>query len=602
MKKLGFRTKMFIYYSLIVLLIIMIGFGAVYGYIVKRLEAEIIQNMELSSKEMTGQMDSILKEMDHMAIEIVANPIVQKYMYEQKKTGNMEQYNDLQNMTYDTLISLSAVNLGAFRVSLYNQSGSYTSIGIPTEQKKIEKQMGMQGYKAWYELLRPERNTRKVLLPHEDFWAGDEADQMISVIREIVDINSYSSFVLVEVQYPVKKLERIFTNKFDQKQFLFSEDGYVIYSKDDDTDENDFILEILKHINNEKGTNSICCRVSGEQGYLSFRKSAEADWYFAVFRSQSTLNRAVYPIIGVVLLITLLILTVMLIFTALIARHLTKPLNILQQKIHDMNDEGQVDSFPENVKDRKDEIWMIDTAFNTLHQNLLESQNELNCMKVQEIKMQMLAVQAQMNPHFLYNTLSIISAISLDYQAYEVMDICKALSSMLRYSGSFTYERVALEDEVVHTCNYLDLMHCRFKENIEYQIQVQEEVKRVLVPKLILQPIVENCFQHGFAETKPPWKVYVEGGISENRWFLRVMDNGGGFSKSTLEMLEQKLDHWQDNINDDIGNLGIGGYGLVNVIIRLKITYGKEGTFLIYNTQRENEKFCVVELGGDLRV
>ena len=79
MKKLGFRTKMFIYYSLIVLLIIMIGFGAVYGYIVKRLEAEIIQNMELSSKEMTGQMDSILKEMDHMAIEIVANPIVQKY-------------------------------------------------------------------------------------------------------------------------------------------------------------------------------------------------------------------------------------------------------------------------------------------------------------------------------------------------------------------------------------------------------------------------------------------------------------------------------------------------------------------------------------------
>lgn len=87
MKKLGFRTKMFIYYSLIVLLIIMIGFGAVYGYIVKRLEAEIIQNMELSSKEMTGQMDSILKEMDHMAIEIVANPIVQKYMYEQKKQG-----------------------------------------------------------------------------------------------------------------------------------------------------------------------------------------------------------------------------------------------------------------------------------------------------------------------------------------------------------------------------------------------------------------------------------------------------------------------------------------------------------------------------------
>lgn len=578
----------------------MIGFGAVYSYIVRRLEAEIIQNMELSSKEMMGQMDSILKEMDHMAIEIVANPIIQKYMHDQNDPGNTEQYNDLQNMTYDTLISLSAVNLGAFRVSLYNQSGSYTSIGIPTEQKKIEKKTGAQSYKTWYELLRPERNARKVLLPHEDFWAGDEENQMISVIREIVDINSYSSFGLVEVQYPVKKLKRIFSNKFEQKQFLFSEDGHLIYSKGD-TNEDDFISEILKYVNGQE-KDSIRCKVVNERGYLSFRKSAEADWYLAVFRSQRTINRAVYPIVGVVLLIALLILIVMLIFTALIARHLTKPLNILQQKINVMNKNGQGDDLQENADDRKDEIWMIDAAFNTLHQNLLESQNELNYMKVQEIKMQMLAVQAQMNPHFLYNTLSIISAISLDYQAYEVMDICKALSSMLRYSGSFTYERVALEDEIMHACNYLELMHYRFKENIKYQMHVQEEAKKVLVPKLILQPIVENCFQHGFAETKPPWKVYVEGGMSENRWFLRVMDNGSGFSKSTLEMLEQKLDHWQDNVNDDIGNLGIGGYGLVNVIIRLKITYGKKGTFLIYNTQRENEKFCVVELGGDLRV
>lgn len=599
MKKMGFRTKIFLYYSLIVFAVIMIGFSAVYYYISRRLKDEMIQNMELSAREMTGQMDNVIKEMDRIAIEIVANPTIQEYMHNQRETGIADQYSNMQDMAYNTLISLSAVNLGGLRVSVYNQYGSYTSIGIPTDQRVIDQRMSMPEYVSWFNSLVPERNSNKVLLPHEDFWTKDKENQMLSVVREIIDINSYASFGITEIQYPLEKLIRIFTNQLEQKQYVFSENGTLLYSNDPLYKE--MIPQFLNDIGEEKQGN-MKCRAGEKAGYLSFRKSTETDWYVAVFRDQTVFNRAVYPVIGVVLLVAVLILIIMLFFIALIARHLTNPLDRLKEKIQRTGAISEAQYQKMVRPEKKDELWMIDLAFDSLYQNLQNSQKEVGYLKVQELRMQMLAMQAQMNPHFLYNILSVISAVSLDYQAYEIMDMCKALSSMLRYSGSFTYSRVPLEEEVKHAENYLELMHCRFGNNISYQFHIEERLKEVMVPKLILQPILENCFQHGFAGKKPPWKICVEGGVKEERWFVRVWDNGTGFSTQSLEALENKLERWQENVSEDIGSLGIGGYGLSNVLIRLKITYGEAGTFRADKVQKDQETYCVVEIGGDLSV
>ena len=208
MKKLKFRQKLFLYYSAIVFLVILLGFGAVYAYIVKRLQAEIFQNMELSVKEMTGQLDNRIKEMDRLTIEVVSNPFIQEYMQNLSKEGIPNRYSDMQNMASNTLISISAVNLGSLRVSIYNRFGSYISIGIPDDQKAIGERIKMLNYTEWYDSVIPDRNTSGKLLPHDDFWADKE--KMISVVREIVDINSYASYGLVEIQYPVRKLEELF--------------------------------------------------------------------------------------------------------------------------------------------------------------------------------------------------------------------------------------------------------------------------------------------------------------------------------------------------------------------------------------------------------
>lgn len=601
MKKLGLRQKLFLYYSLIIFMVILFGFGAVYIYIIERLKVEIIGNMELSVKEMTGQLDNKIGEMDRLTIEVVSNPFIQEYMQDLQKAGIPNSYSDMQNMAYNTLISISAVNLGSLRVSIYNRFGSYISIGIPVSQKVIDSRMQREDYEDWYESIMPVRNSSSKLLPHEDFWSDRE--EMLSVVREIVDINSYASYGVVETQYPVKKLEELFGNGPKQGQYLVDEQGRLIYANEELTDREEQTrqTELIRCLTEaldgeEKGSRQIS--FEGNKYYTSFQKSETTGWYFAAVRPVRVLASAVFPVVGVAFLIAAVLLAVMLLFSGLIANRLTSPLKKLQERIRYADREAEnTAALPEDEEER-DEIHLIDSAFESLYRNLQLSKDELSYVRLQEAKTQMLAVQAQMNPHFLYNILSVISAVSFEYQAVEIMDICKYLSSMLRYAGAFSMDKVRMEEEINHTVNYLELMKCRFKDKVDYEIRVEEAAEEIRVPKLILQPIVENCFKHGLREIKPPWKIVIEISRTENSWQIRVSDNGSGFGKEAVEKLYRQLENWQDNLNDDIASLGIGGYGLANVIIRLKISYGKKCSFKVYDKVTP-EGYCTVEIGGE---
>lgn len=582
-------------------MVILLGFGAVYVYIIERLKVEIIGNMELSVKEMTGQLDNKIGEMDRLTIEVVSNPFIQEYMQDLQKAGIPNSYSDMQNMAYNTLISISAVNLGSLRVSIYNRFGSYISIGIPVNQKIIHSRMQGEDYGDWYESIMPDRNSSSKLLPHEDFWSDRE--EMLSVVREIVDINSYASYGVVEIQYPVKKLEELFGNGPQQGQYLVNEQGCLIYANEEMIGREEKIrqTELMRCLTEafggeEKGSREIS--FEGDNYYISFQKSETTGWYFAAVRPVRVLASAVFPVVGVAFLIAVVLFAVMLLFSGLIANRLTRPLKKLQERIRYADREAEnTAALPEDEEER-DEIHLIDTAFESLYRNLQLSKDELSYVKLQEAKTQMLAVQAQMNPHFLYNILSVISAVSFEYQAVEIMDICKYLSSMLRYSGAFSMDKVRMEEEINHTVNYLELMKCRFKDKVDYEIRVEETAEEIRVPKLILQPIVENCFKHGLREIKPPWRILIEIHRMETSWQIRVSDNGSGFGKEAVEKLYRQLDNWQDNLNDDIASLGIGGYGLANVIIRLKISYGKKCSFKVYDKETP-EGYCTVEIGGE---
>ncbi len=138
------------------------------------------------------------------------------------------------------------------------------------------------------------------------------------------------------------------------------------------------------------------------------------------------------------------------------------------------------------------------------------------------------ALQAQVNPHFLYNTLNTMGAIAKTKNCPELSTMCRALSNIFRYSLGMKEMQVALEEEIRHVKNYMYIMRIRLQNEIDFQIEVEEQLLLEKIPKMSLQPLIENSILHGLKNKEGDKKIILWGGPREDHVVITVYDNGTG--------------------------------------------------------------------------
>jgi two-component system, sensor histidine kinase YesM len=285
----------------------------------------------------------------------------------------------------------------------------------------------------------------------------------------------------------------------------------------------------------------------------------------------------------------------------ILVRSLTKPLNQLTATIETVSLDNMNLEIPH---EGQDELKILNESFNAMFAKLKDSINLVYESRIREINANLLALQAQMNPHFLYNTLGVISASSEKFGNFETASMCNKLSEMMRYIVSPVDSVVTLKEETVHTLNYLNLMESHYQDYrnnsgsfLKYKISIPEEMNSIYIPKMILQPIVENCINHGFDNALPPWHITINGYYTtDNDWHLSVEDDGAGFDKTILNQINTDISEYRMNIKDGNlkQNLNIGGMGIINTFARLAINFKDDAFFNIENSQ---DKGCVVSFG-----
>ena len=238
---------------------------------------------------------------------------------------------------------------------------------------------------------------------------------------------------------------------------------------------------------------------------------------------------------------------------------MTKPLTTLTTEVSKINI-AQPEKL-EPISTKVNEILALEEAFNRVLDQLTFSME-------QEKKSFLLAMQAQMNPHFLYNVLSVMNALALEEKNEEIGMICSNLSGMIRYSSSFEQSTATVEEELEHTKAYLELMKARYDDHFEYSIEVDPDLKEYCLPKLVIQPICENAFNHPFADREPPYILQVKVGKEADGWSIRVADNGTGFEKKVQERVMERANHAG---YEDLNQMQIGGLGLVSSVLRIKM-------------------------------
>ncbi len=229
--------------------------------------------------------------------------------------------------------------------------------------------------------------------------------------------------------------------------------------------------------------------------------------------------------------------------------------------------------------DSGNELQVLTNSFNHMKGAIAvlveDIKKEQKKLRVTELRL----LQAQINPHFLYNTLDTIMWLAEGGDTKQVVQMVSALSDFFRTVLSEGKEMITIQEEEAHIRSYLIIQQFRYQDIMEYEIDIEPSLYTNLILKLTLQPLVENALYHGIKNKRGGGKVWVKGYKVENIIVFKVTDNGIGMDEEELKALE-------DHVKERKGKKG-GSFGLRNVNERIQITYGDE-----YGLSFESKKAC----------
>ena len=271
------------------------------------------------------------------------------------------------------------------------------------------------------------------------------------------------------------------------------------------------------------------------------------------------------------LLIAAAALILALVFALQLSRSIAGPIRRLMQTMRrvedgDLHVRSQVSS--------RTELGQLSDSFDHMIAKTAELMDERLRSEEQKRKSEWKALQAQIQPHFLYNTLDSIIWMSHAGRNAEVVEMTSALALLLRSSIGDGSDTNTLKKEIAHVRSYLTIQKMRYNEKLRYEIDLDPQTEDCLLPKLILQPLVENAIYHGIKVKQQGGTVRIESLLEEDRLLITVEDDGVGMTPEQLETILDKKE-------SDAESTKIGVY---NVNERLQLFFGPDAVMKYYST------------------
>lgn len=599
LRKRRFSTKLILYNLLLFAVILLVVVGVFYFWVLQDSKNRTRNDFAAMAQRTAGQFDNLVYNMDKMALQIAANPNIVSWFgaIPQNTNGRYFIENPLiANRIVQLLNSYNFKRDGNSRICLYNDNGDFvysatvmTTLGGITNFLEGPEFAKIQSYfcgDAAFSMLRePGSDTlNSSQLPSPDYF---------SIIRQIKDYyyntqkNGY-----VEVQQSVERMDEIFDDLGTGcYAVVYNEDGQIVYQSPALAEHENIVQTINRLTPSEYplGVSQI------GSDYVARCQIQDAPLDVLFYMETSTVLAPLNSFL-ILLVIVLCAAFAMAVFSErALVTHLSRPLTELSQSLQQVN----IDNLHMELKDTagSDELEALSAAFNKVLCHLEQAIQQRVLSQTNEVKAHLFALQSQMNPHFLYNTLAIINMEAEINHNEKTVQICQALSKMLKYSASMNRGISTLQDEIDHAGNYLALMKQRYEDAFQYSIQMDMSLARQPVCKLIVQPICENCFKHAFSQIEDVWRITVRAFAREGSWYVTVEDNGCGVDKDFLE----KFKHFKkslslENMQNQLQDTTLGGLSLLNTCMRLYLLYQDEFVFTIENTGHGT----IVTIGGRL--
>ena len=580
MKRNSLSSKLLRTSIVVTAILILIVFSMFFQYYMKIQKTIQDEQMRMLSENVTARADSAFVSLDDIALQLSTNSYITETMrtlLEDDTSGDIFEEDlrlarYLQSFIWSYIIRSDV----ATRICIYNRNGDFLNTGSSADSaSSVRRYISTERLDRLDAQFLQGRPVVWMICAEDPLW--QDSSGYICAVRQIRDSTILSSPPLgyVEVQLSLKRLEKSIV-KLRQADYALS----II--------ETETGIEVIEDSAIESGDSVRFIRETvTENGMLTCR----------LLGSGRVLSEARDTMLGALLIVSISLIVVMGIVLRQSIRRIIQPLLELfeqtrQSGIKEVSSIG-------SSQIQYDEVEGLRHSFEEMMASLRRSSDELVASQTSKIRAQLLAMQAQIDPHFIHNTLAVISALTREGRVEKAEDVITKLSSMIRYSTSFEQPMCTIRQELEHLQNYLELLSIRYEDCFFYSINGNGADSDCCVPRFITQPIVENSLRHSLKYTEYPWEITVQCEINAYEWRIVLCDSGLGITaEKSSEIMQQIAREIQGGVDNLVEQLKIGKLSLLNIVARLYLNYGDDMVFCISPGESGGTK---VTLGGNIQ-
>ena len=575
-----FRSRLILGYAALAIAASVL-FGFFYNYYLdQKYQTNIYNNAKFTSTQVLNTLEGDIQKMDQATLSLLSNlDVLQAIRDLSVKMADPEKNQlsivDEKSMIRNTIYT--AYNLDNFyRVVVYNRYG-YIAASSYMQDRLVDTSVNVLEI-PWLTLVQGSKGKNVLIAPHEDDWAASQTRRSVySRVKEIQGNN----LGFIEVQQTEEHLEELLTFPNETVQgIVLDEKGRVFWTSDGlNAKEYEQYFQLNDSVFNEINENN------GIKELISVNTGRKTGLRLLTVQKWSDATTTISNGMESALLIGAIFFVFSLCFIIFMANFLTRPLQELRENMEKTQLSNLSDKI--EIKSSDADIQALTKAYQYLLERLSSSIEKEKKLSILQLQAQFDTLQAQINPHFIYNVLNVISGRGIQNDDEVICEICGQLASMLRYSTNTKNRYATLGEELEYTREYFYLIKARYEDKIHMNVRLDPSIQNEIVPKTALQQIAENCINHGFHNSTETMCVNINGYRKDGYWYVEVSDNGQGFAEDALRELNGKMAIAKRRLFQEKSNieLEIGGMGLINTYVRLLLIYNDSLIFELKNTR-----------------
>jgi Predicted signal transduction protein with a C-terminal ATPase domain len=537
-----------------------------------KLQENNIHYSEQVLGNLIGNLEEYIKEVENITDLAIYNYYIQDYLISLNRKKPEESvpanYQNAQ-MGIGLLGNVISTRSDISSIFIFNKDGIalYKTSPIDINTKFDYKSQD------WYKKAVENPDDIFVTGPHQQIYAKRPTSPVFSISRTISSYDGSGMLGVILVDTNLNIIQSYANSaKLTNDGFIFIVDdkGEMVYhpsnlsslSTEQVESYRDLYSNIIPRLS-EAHTGYFNADIKNEKYQIVYKAMNKASWYVVAASPYKSITNDANKIRDLIILVGFICLVLVTLISVLFSNRITKPIAQLTKSM-DKADHGNLDIRVPVTSN--DEVGMLSASFNKMLERLDGLMRQVVVDQEEKRKLELKALQHQINPHFLYNTLDSIIWLA-EIKDDSIVPMTEALSKLFRISLSRGHEMIPLKDELEHVRNYLFIQSMRYLNKFDYKIEVPENLLECKTIKLILQPLVENSIYHGIKNKTTKGNILIRAYKKINCLIITITDDGIGMDEETCKKILAP--------SADERPASGSGFGVRNVDERIKLYFGK---------------------------